>query len=366
MSKRITSAVVAVLLVLLVIIVNMVNGFEGKQEESRKMIVGLVIPGLSTESGWNGDHFTSVKRVTDELGAELILMENVKEGSGELEKAVDELAKSGTQMILLGSYNYPSEISDYMKTHKDVSFYGISSDVEVPNFKAYSARAYQARYLSGVIAALHSKTGKLGYVAAMSNSEVNRGINAFALGARRVNPKVKVYVAWTNSWDDSIVEKLNVDKLVQKVGVDVLGYHQNRLNVVDEADSLGVMSVAYSMKESSYSPNVLASTATNWGNVYKEIILDFLQKKNSVSNYWVGADKDAIEIQFFSDAVSDSARQVVEGVLDSLKHGMDVFTGPMYDNRHRKRCEKNEVVSDLILRDEMNWFVEGVTIYEDK
>lgn len=364
MSKRIKFAVAVVMVALLVIIFNMVNGFEGKKEEVENNVIGLILPGAITEEGWNGDHYKSVKSVSDELGVELLVEENVKEGSGQIAAATKRLIAAGAKMIILGSFNFPAEIEEDMRVHQDISFYGISGELDIPNFVAYSSRAYQARYLAGVIAGLNTKTDKLGYVAAMNNSEVNRGINAFTLGARRVNPKAKVYVAWTNSWDDGVVERENVNKLVKGAGVDVLGYQQNRLNVLEESEALGVMSVAYSLKTSPYSPNVLASTVTNWAKVYKEIVQDFLQKKHSVNNYWVGADKDAIEIQFYSSAVSDSSRKVVEEILESLKNGMDVFAGPIYDNRHKKRCDKNEVISDLILRDDMSWFVDGVTIYE--
>lgn len=365
MSKKISIAVILVLALLLLVIVSMVRGFGGDKEESQQVIVGLVLTGSTTEDGWNGDHYKSVKSVTDELGAKLVVAENVKESQGEVTIAVANLIEAGARMIILSSFNYPREMESFMKEHQDISFYGISEAKELSNFKVFSARAYQARYLAGVIAGLNTKTDKLGYVAAMNNSEVNRGINAFALGARRVNPRARVYVAWTNSWDDGIVERANVNKMVKNAGVDVLGYQQNRTNVIEEAEALGVKTVTYSLKSSSYSPNVLSSTATNWSKVYKEIILDFLQKKNSVSNYWVGADRDAIEIQFLSSAVSDSAKQVVYEIFDSIKNGMDVFAGPIYDNHHKKRCDKNEVISDLILRSEMDWFVEGVSIYEN-
>lgn len=366
MSRRITIAVALVFAVLLTLIVRMVNGYEAPREEVRKVIVGIVLPGSVTEVGWNGDQYRSVKSVTDDLGVELMVRENVAEGTGDVERAVNQFVEAGTRLIILGSFNYPSEIDSCIKAHKDVAFYGISEGNENPNFKPFSTRAYQARFLSGVIAGLNSKTGKLGYVAAMNNSEVNRGINAFTLGARRVNPKAKVFVRWTNSWDDEVMEKRNVDVLVKDAGVDVLGYHQNRVSVLEEAESLGVMAVAFSLEKSDFSPLVLSSATANWSGVYREIIQDYLQQKKSVSNYWVGADKGAVEIQFFSSAVSDSARQVVEGLLDSLKNGMDVFAGPIYDNHRRKRCDKNEVISDLILRGEMNWFVDGVAIYEDR
>ena len=60
----------------------------------------------------------------------------------------------------------------------------------------------KGRYIAGVIAGKVSKTNKIGYVASFPIPEVVRGINAFMLGARSVNPKMSISVVWVNSWYD--------------------------------------------------------------------------------------------------------------------------------------------------------------------
>ena len=42
-----------------------------------------------------------------------------------------------------------------------------------------------------------------------------------------------------------------------------------------------------------------------------------------------------------------------------------VFTGEIYDTEGRKRCENNELISDEMLLEHFDWFVEGVEIYEE-
>ena len=65
-----------------------------------------------------------------------------------------------------------------------------------PNVGIYNARFYEGRYLNGVIAGKMTKSNILGYVAAFPIPEVLQGINAFARGARSVNPKAEVRVIW--------------------------------------------------------------------------------------------------------------------------------------------------------------------------
>ncbi len=90
----------------------------------------------------------------------------------------------------------------WRKKYPDIYFaHGTGYKSNGKNFVNYFGRIYQARYLSGIVAGMNTKTDKLGYVAAMdsSNSEVTGGIDAFALGVYSVNPDAKIYVKVTNS-----------------------------------------------------------------------------------------------------------------------------------------------------------------------
>mgnify|MGYP002173237485 CR=1 FL=1 len=67
------------------------------------------------------------------------------------------------------------------------------------SLSTYATRAYEARYLSGMVAAAMSKSKRLDYVAAHPIAEVIRGLNAYTLGAQSINPDIKVEVQWTNA-----------------------------------------------------------------------------------------------------------------------------------------------------------------------
>ncbi len=102
------------------------------------------------------------------------------------------------------------KVAEMAEKYPDVYFsHGTGYMSNGKNFNNYFGRIYQARYLSGIVAGMNTKSGKIGYVAAMdsSNSEVTGGVDAFALGIYSVNPDAKVYVKVTNSWYDPKAEK---------------------------------------------------------------------------------------------------------------------------------------------------------------
>lgn len=353
-----------IIFLLFVIVGSIEMSGHGKKED--KVIIGVILPGSVEEVGWNGIHYHGIQTACEELGVEIMLRENAAEYSGECEKAVEEMADAGIKAIVLESYNYPDEILNTIKAHPEISFYCCSSEWDISNYKAYFARVYQARYLSGIVAGMKTQTNQIGYVAAMNNSEVNRGINAFTLGVRSVNPDANVFVSFTESWDNEEREKQETYALVEYCNVDVLTYHQNQPFVVETAEELGIDVIGYNMEKGEYSEHLLTSVISNWNMVYKEIISDYLQMKEiGVRNYWIGIEKDAVGLGFYSNLVSQNMIDAVDAAKRELIEERDVFSGVIYDNTGKQRCKENEVIRDEILLQQMNWFVEGVILYED-
>ena len=50
---------------------------------------------------------------------------------------------------------------------------------------------------------------------------------------------------------------------------------------------------------------------------------------------------------------------------EKFRNGWDVFLGEIYRNDGVKMCDENERISDDALLFRMDWFVEGVEVYED-
>lgn len=362
-KKHLLLVLAAVIFVVTVLIIVTFKGHGKKEEDTIK--VGFVMSGTSTEEGWNGLHYEGVSAACQELKIDLIVKENVKENSGQCESAIRELADEDVDIIILSSYGYATEVVDVVKEYPEIAFYSESFDYYGDNLNCYFARIYQARYLSGIIAGHMSETDTVGYVAAMPNSEVNRGINAFTLGVKRANPDAKVVVAWSNSWDDADKEKQLAQELIDKENVDVLAYHQNQPNVIEVADAKGVYSIGYHENYEGASDKFLTAVEFRWDITYKELLSDYVRGKSDVVNtYWFGLEKDAIGLTDVSPVVSQEALADIEAAKQEIVSGDRIFSGLIYDNTGNIRCNEGEIISDQVLMDSMDWYVEGVEIYE--
>ncbi len=332
-------------------------------ETGRQITVGCVLVGSKDDKGWNESHYNGLLHACEEHHCILKVRESVAEDAAHLSVAVKEMEAEGADVIFLTSFGYGRYTERIAKQHPHIAFFSVSGNRRANNHTTYFSRLYQMRYLAGVIAGAESKTGVLGYVAAMPNTQINRNINAYAMGMRVANPKAKLLVCFTGSWDDEVKERESVAKL-QYAGADVITYQEGKPYAVDEAEKRGLFSIGFDNVYEQYSDRFLTATLYDWDVVYGKVLGDYLSGRTHFSGgYWLGMDENAVKLYALSPLVSEKA-----AFLTSLAQqhviARGVFSGTIYDNQGRQRCEEGERIGDHELFTGMDWCGEGVEVYE--
>ena len=353
----IMSVIVSIVLVLIL---------TASAEEKRPVKVGCVFNGSVSEAGWNGANYEGISAACDSAGLELAVRENIPEEEMACLSAVSSLTSEGCEVIFLVSYGYQNFADKFVSVYPDVRFCVTGSDCDNDSLIYCLGRVYEGRYLAGIAAGVTTRTDTIGYVAAMPNNEVNRGINAFTLGVRKVNPDARVKVIFTNSWDDSEKEK-NAVKSLADASADIIAYHQDQEDVPEACDALGIDFIGCYEMKGEYSDHYLTSINCDWKKIYGNI-LRFLQTRKKLKNniFWLGVSDGAVELTDFSENVSLRARYEVTFAVESMNAGVNVFSGEIYDSEGNLRCQEGEAISEKGLIFDMDWYVQGVEIYEDR
>ncbi len=350
-------------LCLLVLITFLIYRFDTDllpQEAPKK--IGFIILGDVKKPGWNGSHYQGIKSACEKLGLTLLVRDRVEDNSGQCPEAIRELAGENVGMIFLCSYAYAAEAKDVMKEYKDIAFATVSFETRARNLTSCFVRMYQGRYLAGVLAGMKTKSGVIGYVAAIPNDEVCRGLNAFTIGARKMNPGVRVVVAWTGDWANPAVEKEKARRLIKEAGADILTYHQDEKAVPDAAEAAGVDFIGYNEVLTGYSEHNLTSIVCHWDIYYEDILRRYLKGElSSLRNSWIGMDRDAVGLAEYSRKVTHEERSFLRQVRQRLGSGQEpIFSGILYDREGNLRCREGETISDDALLNHMDWLVQGV------
>lgn len=365
-EEKFLKIIFGVILLAIVPMIYLTDFYIDEDSDEEKEKVGFIITGDVNEKGWNESHYRGIKKACENLNLKLLCKDHVPENSGKCPEEVENLISEGVKIIFLMSFNYPAEVLPLMDKYPNVSFVSMSTLEKAKNLTSCFARMYQGRYMSGALAGMKTKTNHVGYVAAMPNSEVNRGINAFTLGVHRTNPDAKVFVMWTGDWQNEEVEKKNAEILINEYDADVLTYHQNEDATGKIAEEFGVDFIGYNALLENYSEHYLTSVICRWDLFYEDILQKYLKSELvALGNYWIGAQQNAITLSDYSNAVDEHMRRVLDSMYVELKKDDDlIFCNEIYDNEGNLRCEEYEIISDYELLKGIDWLIEGVEVVD--
>ncbi|MDD5949238.1 MAG: BMP family ABC transporter substrate-binding protein, partial [Lachnospiraceae bacterium] len=226
-------------------------------------------------------------------------------------------------------------------------------------------RIYQARYLSGIVAGMNTKTNKIGYVAAMdsSNSEVTGGIDAFALGIASVNPDAKVYVKVTNSWYAPKAEEAAAGELLD-MGCDVMAQHCDTPYPQTMASDAGVYGIGYNSDMGKETPDsCLTSVIWNWSAYYTSQVQSIIDGTYKGENYYGGMQEGLVSITDLADFCAEGTQEKVDAAKSKILSGeFNVFDGELETNTGTIIGKEGETLDDATITGGIDWYYKNVEV----
>ena len=329
-------------------------------KETKAVKAGFIYIGPPGDGGYTYAHDQGRKYLEEQLPeVEVLVKESVPEGP-EVEKVAKDMIDQGCNVIFATSFGYMDYIEKVSKEFPDVKFFHCSGYKTTENMTAYFGRIEQARYLTGIVAGMKTKTNKIGYVTAFPIPECIRGINAFTLGVRSVNPKAVVQVTWTNTWYDPAKEKEAAVALLDQ-GADVIAQHQDTAGPQQAAEERGVWSIGYNSDMSAYAPKAnMTSAVWNWGPYYVQAVKSVIDGTYKSESYWEGLNAGIVDIAPLTANAPEGAQAKVDEVKKAMLEGrFNPFQGPIKDQKGEVKIPEGSIMSDEEQLS-LDWFVEGV------
>ena len=323
-------------------------------------------------SGYTYTHDLGIQGMQQNLGLsnEQIIRKNNVDDSDEAatKQAIQECIDEGCNIIFTTCWGYMQATAEMAEQYPDVYFsHGTGYMSNGKNFNNYFGRIYQARYLSGIVAGMNTKTDKIGYVAAMdsSNSEVTGGIDAFALGIYSVNPDAKVYVKVTNSWYDPEGEKAAAQTLLD-MDCDVIAQHCDTVYPQSLAQERGVYSIGYNSDMSKDAPEAcLCSVIWNWSAYYTAAVQSVIEGTWDGSNYYGGMSENLVNITSLADFCAEGTAEKVEEARAAILSGANgVFDGVIETNTGDTVGEEGKTLDDATITGGINWYFKTVSVVD--
>ena len=331
----------------------------------------LYISDPSEGSGYSYTHDLGIQGMQENLGLHSDQIERKivdDSDAAATEKAIKECIDDGCKIIFTTSWGYMETTSEMAEQYPDVYFsHGTGYLSNGKNFNNYFGRIYQARYLSGIVAGMNTKSNKIGYVAAQdsSNSEVTGGIDAFAIGVESVNPDAKIYVVVTNSWYDADKEKAASEQLLD-MGCDVMAQHCDTAYPQTLAQDRGVYGIGYNSDMSKETPNsCLTSVIWNWSAYYTSAVKSVMNGTWDGSNYYGGMAEGLVGITNLAGFAADGTQEKVDKATAAILSGENnVFDGVLETNTGDTVGSEGSTLDDATITGGINWYYRNVAVVE--
>ena len=245
--------------------------------------------------------------------------------------------------------------------HPEVKILNCSLNTSHKYIRTYYARMYEAKFLMGAIAGAMSQNGKIGYIADYPIFGMTANINAFALGAKMVNPRAKIYLEWSTLKDHNVAESFAKNEVHYISGQDMIipGEASRHFGLFRDSDD---------------APLNLAMPIWHWGKFYEQMIRNIMDgswKYDDTSdstkglNYWWGMSAGIIDV-ICSKHLPIGTMRLVNLLKQTICKGdFNPFSGILYSQEGVVQKSANKVMSpEEIIR--MDWLAENVIGYIPK
>lgn len=326
---------------------------------AKKLKVSFVYDKSPSNSDWNYGHELGRKYI-QELFSNQIETEAVENviPDGNAAAVLEDLITHGSDIIFTTTSQLIPPSLKAAVQHPEVKILNCSLNTTHQYIRTYYARMYEGKFLTGVIAGSLTENNRIGYVADYPIYGITANINAFALGAKFVNPRAKVYLEWSTLkdhdiyktfWEQQITYVSNQDMITPENASRQFGLYNINNDVITN----------------------LVMPVWNWGIFYEKLLQSIMsgswKKEDDTEgekalNYWWGMSAGVIDI-ICSQVLPVSTRQLV----DLLKHlickgEFSPFDGEIIaqDGTVKSRADERMQPEEII---NMDWLVDNVIGY---
>lgn len=306
-------------------------------------------------SAWIYGHELGCQHIEEIYGSDISVTWLNDVSPDECEEKIEELIEKGNKVVFTTSPNFIQESLKAAIAHPEADILNCSLNLPHKYIRTYYCRMYEAKFIIGVIAGAMAGSDKIGYIADYPIYGMIANINAFALGAKMVNPRAKVYLEWSTVKNNNPIERLHVNGVSYISNIDLIKPdEQQRKFGLHEADN--------------DSQSVMAMPVWHWGKFYEKIIKSILDgtfeseessKNAKALNYWWGMSAGVIDV-ICSAKLPIGTKRLVNLLKQTIKSGeFNPFEGELYSQDGLVKSENEGFLTpeEII---QMDWLAENV------
>ena len=244
-----------------------------------------------------------------------------------IDERIEEAITDGCDIIFTTTPSFVQASVKAAIANPNVRILNCSVNTSHRYIRTYYARMHEAKFLMGAIAGAMSEHNRLAYIADYPIYGSIANINAFALGAKMINPRAEVYLEWTAKKDIDVMESV-LEKQVDCIsGKDMV--------IPEEASRFfGIYHL-----EGDTARN-LAMPLWHWGKFYEQMIRTIMDgtwkydddpTSKKAINYWWGMSAGVVDVVCSKNNLPIGTKRLVDLLKETISTGkFNPFSGILY------------------------------------
>ena len=239
------------------------------------------------DKSFNEAAFNGAERWAKETGGTYKELEMQDEA--QREQALRRLAEAGSNPVVMTGFAFGDVLAKVAPDFPDTKFAIIDMVVDQPNVKSVVFNEHEGSYLVGMMAALASKTGTVGFIGGMDIPLIRKFGCGYAQGVKAVNPDAKIVLNMTGdtpaAWNDP-VKGAELAKAQKGQGADVIyaAAGGTGVGVLQAAADEGILSIGVDSNQNHLHPgSVLTSMMKRVDNAVYEAFTEGTDLKPGIN-----------------------------------------------------------------------------------
>jgi basic membrane lipoprotein Med (substrate-binding protein (PBP1-ABC) superfamily) len=162
--------------------------------------VALLTPGPISDQSWNGGAYQGLLRIRDSIGAQTSHIQT--KTPAEFEENFRQYGAQGYTLVFGHGFEFQDAAERVAPDFPRTVYITTSGNRVGRNLAGIEFSFEEASYLAGMVAGTMTRSGTIGVIGGTELPPVRRSFGAFAAGARRSRPGVKVVTSYIGNWDD--------------------------------------------------------------------------------------------------------------------------------------------------------------------
>lgn len=225
--------------------------------------IAILLPGFITDKSWNQGAYEGLKELESQ-GYGIAYTEDVQ--AADMESTFRSYCEEDYDFVIGHGVQYGDACVRVAEDYPEKYFFITGNPPEgeeTPgNIAFYDYKEYEGAYVCGVLAAVQSESGGIGYIGGGDNTTQASDKNAFVEGAKAARPDVEVKTVITGTFNDSSKGKETALAMIEQ-GVDVIlqTCDETGLGAFEACEENGVFCIGYTSDQASLVKDDLCLTS---------------------------------------------------------------------------------------------------------